>query len=79
MPRVLRPGNLSTFTRVTFDPTLFPVFPVILSLEKKKSFAVAKCWVLAKFSVHKYYTKKSLLLSDSSIKMDNNMSYTEKI
>ena len=38
MPRVLRPANLSTFTRVTFDPTLFPVFPGILSPEKKKSF-----------------------------------------
>ena len=71
MPRVLRPGNLSTFTRVTFDPTLFPVFLVILSLEKKKSFAVAKCWVLAKIFRSQNYTKKSLLLSDSSIKMDN--------
>ena len=27
MPRVLRPGNVSTFTLVTFDPTLLYVFP----------------------------------------------------
>ena len=39
MPRVLRPANLLTLTRVTFDPTLFPVFQGILSSEKKKSFA----------------------------------------
>ena len=38
-PRVLRPGNLSTFKRMTFDPTLFLVFLGILSPEKKKSFA----------------------------------------
>ena len=37
-PRVLRPGNLSTFKRMTFDPTLFLVFLGILSPEKKKSF-----------------------------------------
>ena len=39
MPRVLRPANLLTLTRVTFDPTLFPVFQGILSSKKKKSFA----------------------------------------
>ena len=41
IPRVLRPGNLLTFTRLTLDPSLFAtVFLGILISEKKKSLAV---------------------------------------
>ena len=50
MPRVLRPGNLLTFTRLTLDPSLFAaVFPRILSLEKKKSLAVTVARSLQNF------------------------------
>ena len=41
MPRVFRPGNLLTSTRLTLDPSIFAdVFPGILSPEKKKSLAM---------------------------------------
>ena len=50
MPRVLRPGNLSTFTRLTLDPSLFvAVFPGILSPEKKKLSAVTVAESLQNF------------------------------
>ena len=50
MPRVLRPDNLSTFTRLTLDPSLLAaVFPGILSPEKKKSLAMTIAGSLQNF------------------------------
>lgn len=40
-PRVLSPGNLSTLTKVTFEPFGFSVFPGMLSPWNKKSLATA--------------------------------------
>ena len=50
MPRVLRPENLSTFTRLTLDPSLFAVLLLgILSLGKKKSLAMKVAGSLQNF------------------------------
>ena len=49
MPRVFKPGSISTFTRVTLNPTLFAVFAGILSPEKKKSSAVTASGFLQNF------------------------------
>ena len=50
MPRVFKPSSISTFTRVTLNPTLFAVFARILSPEKKKSSAVTVGGSLQNFS-----------------------------
>ena len=50
MPRVFKPSSISTFTRVTLNPTLFAVFAGILSPEKKKSSAVTVGGSLQNFS-----------------------------
>ena len=49
MPRVFKRGSISTFTRVTLNPTLFAVFAGILSPEKKKSSAVTASGFLQNF------------------------------
>ena len=76
-PRVLRPGNLSTFTRLTLDPSLFAaVFPGILSPGKKKSFAVTYAGSLQNFPFTNTTQRKLCYCreEDSSVTMDNNMS-----
>ncbi|KAK7845195.1 40s ribosomal protein s20-2 [Quercus suber] len=60
MPRVLRPGNLSTFTRLTLDPSLLvAVFPGILSLGKKKSLAITIARSLQNFPFTNTTQRKS--------------------
>ena len=74
MPRVLRPGNLSTFTRLTLDPSLFAaVFPGILSPEKKKSLAVTSVGSLQNFPFTKTAQRKVCYCHklDSSVTIDN--------
>ena len=66
MPRVLRPANISTFTRVTFYPTLFALFAVsagLLSPEKKKSFATTIVGSLQNFPFTNTTQRKKSLLS----------------
>ena len=81
MPRVLRPGNLSTFTRLTLDPGLFAaVLPGILSPGKKKSFAVTYAGSLQNFPLTNTTQRKLCYCrkEDSSVTIDNNMSCREK-
>ena len=49
MPRVLRPGNVSTFTVVTLDPTLLSVFPGMFNPSKKKSSSLTSFGSLQNF------------------------------
>ena len=58
MPRVLRPRILSTFTRLTLNPSLFSVFPGLSSPEKKKSSAVVSFGSLQNFPLTKTTQRK---------------------
>ena len=81
MPRVLRPGNLSTFTRLTLDPSLFAaVFPGILSPEKKKLLAVTVVGSLQNFPFTNTTQRKVCYyhIYDSSVPMDNSMPCRKK-
>ena len=81
MPKVLRPGNLSTFTRLTLDPSLLAaVFPGILSPGKKKSLAVTVAGSLQNFPFTNTTQRKVCYCHkvDSFVTMDNNMSCRRK-
>ena len=68
MPRVLRPGNLSTFTRLTLDPSLFAaVFPGILSPEKKKSLAVTVAGSLQNFPFTNTTQRKFVIVTNKTV------------
>ena len=81
MPRVLRPGNLSTFTRLTLDPSLLAaVFPGILSPGKKKSLAVIVAGFLQNFPFTNTTQRKVCYCQkeDSSVIIENNLSCRRK-
>jgi hypothetical protein len=58
-PNVLRPGILSTFTRVTFDPSTSDVFLGMFSPERKKSLAVTSFGSLQSFPFVKTAERKN--------------------